>query len=154
MSRCARLLLLLALAPGAAACTEKVAKLHGSIGELYPLDFNEVRLRKQETDLVIDYLREVDRTVEKPCRLVVETAELNLSPPVEVTGANFAASVHLGRVMVNGETFPAIDQGELELRAFDFRGGGKVDGEFFVMFAGGRDLYGTFSGEVQEVVGE
>ena len=152
MSR--RRLVLLVLVGLSASCNQETNKLFGSISELYPLDFTSVRIRKQQTDLVIDYLKEADRSVEKPCRLVVETAELDIKPNVKIQAQLFTPSVHLSRVMVNGETFPDITRGELELKTYEFKGGGRVDGDFFINFVNGRDLYGTFSGTVQEVVGE
>jgi hypothetical protein len=136
------------------ACAEQNNKLFGSIGELYPLDFNEVRVRKQQTDLVLDYINEVDRTVEKPCRLVIETAELDIKPNVQIADELFTPSVHLSRVMVAGESFPDIQRGELEFETYEFKGGGRVDGQFFINFVNGRDLYGTFGADVVEVVGE
>jgi hypothetical protein len=147
--------ILLSLVALSASCTaQRDNKLMGSIAELYPLDFTQVRIRGQLTDLIVDYLKEKAGAVEKPCRLVVETAELEIRPNVAIADPEFSASVHVSRVMVGGEPFPDIQRGELTLKTYEFKNGGRIDGEFFVEFVNGRGLNGVFGGEMQKVVGE
>ncbi len=132
------------------ACGADVS-LDGSISASYPLDFDQLLLRKQETYLLIEYLKAAVDGQEKICKVIVDTNGVALGKGSELKGLEFASHVWVQRVALKGGDFPAIDHGELQLDEIHFTADGKARGSFSVVFDGGRDLHGHFAGALVEV---
>ena len=54
------------------ACGEDDNLLEGSISEQFSLDFDRVRIRKQDFDLIIEYLKDITGGTDKVCKVVVD----------------------------------------------------------------------------------
>ena len=121
--------------------------LDGSIGDTFSLDFDSVDIKKQDEYLLVEYRKGADRV----CKVLVDTTDLGLKDGSKVSGEDFLDSVQISRVDASGQNFPDVDSGELELDDYEFKKGGKVSGEFSVVFENGRTLDGEFSGDVEEV---
>jgi hypothetical protein len=125
-------------------------ELSGSIEESFSLEFDRVRIRKQDQALLIEYLREVSGGTEKVCQVVVDTDGLSLASDSTIKGGTFLSRVQVNRV-ASGGTFPPVDEGQIDFDTYEFEDGGEMQGEFDVVFDGGRTLHGGFEGDVKEV---
>ncbi len=124
--------------------------LEGSIEESFALDFDRVRIRKQDQALLVEYLHDVAKGTEKVCQVVVDTSGLELGDDTTIEGSVFHNRVEVNRVASGGD-FPEVEDGELHFDTYQFEDGGEMQGDFDVVFVGGRTLHGEFEGEVEEV---
>ncbi|MBN2358549.1 MAG: hypothetical protein JXR83_03790 [Deltaproteobacteria bacterium] len=127
--------------------------LEGSIDSELGLDFTGLQLRKQDDYLLIEYLRESQRGTEKVCKVVVQTRHLELpaSGAFDLDGQRFLDHFELQRSTFVGDTFPAIDRGNLHFEAIEFRHAGYARGSFEVFFVNTRRLKGWFDGTIKEI---
>jgi hypothetical protein len=134
-------------------CGEEDVKLWGSIDETFSLAWDRHEIKKQGTSLLIEYVRELgDGTEEKPCKLVVETANLEIVPNSDLLAETFTDEiVTLYRVAGSGGEFPGIAGGTLHFDDYAFFQGGLISGNFTVLFENGRNLFGNFSAIVEEI---
>jgi len=135
-----------------AACP--YSHLEGSIDSDLSLDFNQLRLRKQEANLLIEYLRETRDGSEKVCKVVVDTEGLELPAggSFDLGEELFLDHVTLQRSTFEGdEQFPAMEKGSMPFEEIDFRDDGFVKGSFEILFEGSRSLKGWFEGYLEEL---
>lgn len=125
--------------------------LEGSISESFSLEFDKVRIRKQNLALVVEYLHDIPGGTEKTCQVVLDTDGLNVGDNSTVKGSIFKERVQINRVGSGGD-FPPIQEGQIYFDTFRFKDKGKVKGEFDAVLEGGRTLRGDFEGKVEEIV--
>jgi hypothetical protein len=142
--------LLAALATLSTACGP-ANELGGSIGESFALDFDKVRIRKQDTALLIEYLKFVGAATSKVCKVVIETDGLGLKADKEIKGEKFLTHVFIQREAQTGYEFPDLAKGSIQFGDYGFKDGATVNGEFYAKFVNGRGIEGRFDGKVQEV---
>jgi hypothetical protein len=144
-------LFLVLLLGSAAACSPN--SLDGSIGDFISLDFDRVVLKKQETFLVAEYLKDTLRGTEKVCKLSVDTADLDLPDggSYRIDEDAFFSHVELQRTTFELDSFPAIDKGRVSFGYIDFEDGGGVDADFLVVFVDSHTLRGIFAGDIEEM---
>ncbi|MBI5510547.1 MAG: hypothetical protein HY903_17460 [Deltaproteobacteria bacterium] len=133
------------------ACGDPPNDLWGSIDESYALDFDRVDIRKQNLDLLIEYVKALHGGEDKVCKVTVETENLNIGASSDITDDVFKQKVTVERIAAVGGLFPAVTGGQMHFDEFDFKADGTVQGDFTVIFETGRNLFGTFKGKVQIV---
>lgn len=127
-------------------------RLEGSISSSFSLDFDSVKVRKQDVSLIVEYIKQSGATTTKVAKMVLDTENLRgLGKDSKIDGQLFKDRIVVQREAPSGGDFPEVQSGELEFGDFEFRAGGKTSGSFNVGFVNGRTLYGEFSGEVEEV---
>jgi len=147
---------ILAIATSAAllsGCGEPDVALWGSVDETFDLTFDRHEIKKQGTALLIEYIRELDHGAEeKPCKVVVETANLLIVPNSDLQADAFEEGiVTLERVAAVGGEYPPITGGTLHFEDYQFLDGAIISGNFTVLFENGRNLFGNFYAEVEEI---
>ncbi len=146
-----RLLAVLAVV-GLVGCGGFENRLEGSISSSFSLDFDSVKVRKQDVSLIVEYIKQSGATTTKVAKMVLDTENLRgLGKDSKVDGQLFKDRVVVQREAPSGGDYPEVQSGELEFGDFEFKAGGKVSGSFNVGFVNGRTLYGEFSGKVEEV---
>jgi hypothetical protein len=145
-----RFLLILLLVP-AAACSPN--SLDGSIGDFLALDFDRVKLKKQDNFLVAEYIRDTLRGAEKVCKISVDTSSLDLPDggSYQIEEDAFESNVEIQRTTFELDGFPEIDMGRLRFDYIDFKDGGSVDADFLVVFVDSHTLRGLFAGVLEDV---
>jgi hypothetical protein len=138
------------LAMLAASCGD-ANELTGSISQQLPLDFDKVRIRKQQTDLLIEYVKGKGASQETVCRVVLDTDNLPLQNGAIIKDELFLQRVKLQRAAEGNAEFPDLTGGQLKFEIWEFRQGGTIKGEFSVVFVNGHTLFGTFEDKVEEV---
>lgn len=133
----------------AAACGGPGNSLEGSIGESFSLDYDTARIRRQDLQLLIEYLRDRDEAM--IAKVVVDTERLPLDSGAVVKGAVFLQYVTVMRDEGRGNVFPDPKSGEIRFESYHFTQGGTVSGQFDVLFTNGRTLHGNFENQVQVV---
>jgi hypothetical protein len=133
----------------AAACGGPGNSLEGSIGESFSLDFDRAEIRRQDLQLIIEYIKEPAQT--RVCKVVVDTERLPLDGGAVVKGPVFLQFVTVSRIATVGGDFPDVKSGEIRFEQFNFTQDGKVSGQFDVLFTTGRTLHGNFENAVQVV---
>jgi hypothetical protein len=138
---------------GLGACGEKDVDLWGSIDETFSLEFTDHEINKQGTALLIEYIKEDENGgVEKPCRLVVETANLLIVPNSDLDASAFEEGiVQIERVAIGGAEYPPITGGTLHFDDYQFVAGATISGNFTILFENGRNLFGNFNAIVEEI---
>ena len=137
---------------GLTACGEAANDLWGSIDESFPLNFDRVDILKQNLALRIEYIKKIHGGEDKVCKVVVNTNNLNIKDNSELKGDAFADEiVTVERVAATGGDYPPITGGNLRFDVYEFKTGGKIDGDFTVNFQNGRNLFGNFDGKVKEI---
>ncbi|MFC1611839.1 hypothetical protein ACFL6C_12825 [Myxococcota bacterium] len=137
---------------GIGACGQAPNDLWGSIEESFPLAFDRVDLLKQNLALRIEYIKELHGGEDKICKVVVNTGDAKIKDDTELKDKSFEEeTVTVERVAATGGNFPAIDGGTITFDTFRFKDGGKIDGDFTVLFDNGRNLFGNFEGMVEEI---
>jgi hypothetical protein len=146
-----KLLPLAVLTLGLAACGDAPNDLWGSIDESFPLDFDRVDILKQNLALRIEYIKALHGGEDKVCKVTFETENLSIKANSALTEDVFTARVTVERIAAVGGPLPPTTGGHMHFDAFDFKGGGRVEGDLSVIFETGRNLFGTFRGDVQIV---
>ncbi len=134
-------------------------ELSGSIGESFELDFDLVRVRKQNETLIIEYIKLVSGGENKALKLVVEGNDLltvdgsliDMTSGLAIDDELFAKAVSIDRVASTGADFPDIEDGRMYFSALEFQAAGRVEGDFDIVFDNGRTLAGSFMGELTVV---
>ncbi len=135
-----------------AACGGPDNSLEGSIGESFSLDFDRVGIYQQDSVLRIEYQRDIAGSTHKVCKIVVETAGLDLGDDSEIKGDLFLERVSVQRIgTAGGNEFPPVTAGKITFEAYAFEAGGEIDGDFECAFDNGRTLAGNFKGDVEVV---
>jgi hypothetical protein len=135
------------------ACGEADVALWGSIDETFSLEFDRHEVKKQGTALLIEYIK-VDKHggEEKPCKLVVETANLLIVPNSDLKAEAFEDGiVQIERIALGGAEYPPITGGTLHFDDYQFVNGAIISGNFTILFENGRNLFGNFYAEVEEI---
>lgn len=128
--------------------------LEGSIDRELSLDFSQVRVRKQDQNMLIEYLRESREGSEKVCKVVIdmEGLELPAGGAYDLGEDIFLDHVSLQRSTFEGdEQFPPMEKGSLHFEIIDFRDGGQAKGNFEILFEKSRSLKGWFEGYIEEL---
>lgn len=128
-------------------------QLEGSIDGTLALDFTEVRIRKQDDDLLLEYLRESERGSEKVCKVVIDTAGLELPAEgaSEIVDEDFLSRVNLHRSTFDNDAFPPMVSGKIHFDELGFKDDGKARGNFEILFEASRSLRGWFDGFIEEI---
>lgn len=134
-------------------CGEPDVDLWGSIDETFSLEFDRHEIKKQETALLVEYIKELGGGAEeKPAKLVVNTANLLIEPNSELKADAFEEGiVTLERVAAVGGDYPPITGGTVFFEEYQFVDGGLVSGTFTILFENGRNLFGNFNDLVEEI---
>ena len=134
-------------------CGEPDVDLWGSIDETFSLEFDRHEIKKQGTALLIEYIKEIGNGAEeKPCKLVVETANLLIVPNSDLQRESFLDGiVSLERIAAVGGDYPPVNGGTLHFEDYEFFDGRLISGNFTVLFENGRNLFGNFYDEVEEI---
>lgn len=148
----------LALGLISAAC-DPGNKLEGSINEVYDLDFDFIRVRKQSETLLIEYIKEITGGENKALKIVLEghalldenQVPIPLVGGLTVEGEDFHRTVTISRVTPTGSDFPPVENGILRFGRLIFEDGGEVHGSFDIAFENGRTMSGTFVGRIEEI---
>ncbi len=140
--------LIIGAALGLAGCGGPPNSLEGSIGESFPLDFDRVRVRKQDEHLLIEYLKDLGGTTHKMLKIVIDTDDLNLGDGTEITDEAFLEHVVIQRHAAEGGDFPEVKSGAIRFRELGFDAGDRVDGDFDALLVNGRTLNGNFDAEL------
>lgn len=133
------------------ACGGPGNELSGSIGESFSLDFDYARIYKQDLNLRIEYLKKLSGGDGKVAKVVVDTRDLIIDSGAVIRGETFNEYVTVERVMSTGGDFPPMKSGSIRFEDWNFKNGGKVSGEFDILFENGRTLSGNFENKVQEI---
>ena len=133
------------------ACGGPGNSLSGSIGESFSLDFDSAQIRKQDLDLIVEYLKKQNGGTNKVAKIVVDTQDLVIDSSTVIRGDLFNQKVTVSRVTMAGGDFPPLKSGSIRFSDWNFKNGGRVAGEFDVLFTNGRTLSGNFENDVQEV---
>ncbi len=124
------------------ACSDGEGSLEGSLGSVYRLEFDAVRVRLYSSELAIEYARN-DGAV--PLRVTLQASALP-----ESGGGEWELG-DLGDVtgqLRDGTYVPRFSSGVLNLENFTPREGASIQGDFDAAFSPGRDrlgVHGTFS---------
>ena len=146
-----KLLLLVCLPLGLAACGNAPNDLWGSIDESFPLTFDRVDLLKQNLDLRIEYIRSLQGGEDKVCKVTVQTDNLEIKDNSDIADDVFMKRVTVERIAAVGGPFPPVTGGHMHFDSFAFQNKGRIEGNFTVVFATGRNLFGNFRGDTQIV---
>jgi hypothetical protein len=93
-------------------CGGEGNSLRGSIDQSFSLEFDEVRIRKQGTDLLIEYLKNVGPTPAKVCKIIIQTENLTgLKSNSRIEGEQFIEYVSIQREAQTQGDFPALQSG-------------------------------------------
>jgi len=134
-----------------AGCPEPPNELDGSIGEVYDLSFDEVRIRKflSTGELQIEYMRAPEEGSSKDivAQVTVTTPEGGFPVDTDIKFAQVEGKVHR---VAPGDDFPPIEQGTISFTAGANEIGDNTSGEFSVLFENKRTLRGRFDAELQE----
>ena len=133
------------------ACGGPGNSLEGSIGESFSLDFDTAQIRKQDLNLIIEYLKNQNGGTSKVAKVVVDTENLVISGGGVIRGTVFTEHVTLSRVTNAGGDFPPTQSGSIRFEEWNFKDKGTVSGQFDILFNTGRTLHGNFENKVQEV---
>lgn len=135
-----------------AGCYNPPNSLEGSIDQSFSLEFDSVKIRKQDKDLLIEYIKELaGGGTNKVCKLIINTEDMPLADDTNITGETFLDRVRIKRVANTGGDFPPASGGEVRFDSYDFQAGGYIGGEFDAVFDNGHSLLGKFEGSVQIV---
>lgn len=134
-------------------CGEPDVDLWGSIDETFKLDFDRHEIKKQGTALLIEYIKELGNGAEeKPCKVVIDTANLLIVPNSDLKADAFEEGIiTLERIAGVGGDYPPITGGTLHFDEYEFVNGGLISGNFTILFENGRNLFGNFYAEVEEI---
>ena len=135
-----------------AACGEADNDLWGSIDESFPLAFDRVDIFKQDLELRVEYIKKMQGSETKVCKLTVNTRNLQIKDNTELTKEYFEdGTITLHRIVSTGGDFPMVKSGSVHFAKYELAAGGRIDGDFAVQFENGRNLFGNFDQEVKEV---
>ena len=148
MLRAPRLAALLLLVPASCGADNE---LTGSISQQLPIEFDSVRIRKQQLDLLVEYLKGSGKSQESVCRVVLDTDNLPLQNGAIIKDQLFLERVKLQRSAQGNAQFPDLNGGQLKFTTWEFSKGGLIKGEFSVVFVNGHTLFGSFEDKVEEV---
>lgn len=137
---------------GLTACGGRENELSGSISESFSLDFDSVRIRKQNTTLLIEYLKKLGGSTAKVCKVVVDAESLPLKDNARISGDLFLERVSIQREAQTASDFPDVQGGKIKFDKISFKDGGECEGEFDAVFVNGRTIIGSFVGKIDEVV--
>lgn len=108
----------------------------GSLGEVYPLGFDSVRIRLYSSSLSVEYVR-TDGAV--PIRVTADRAAIEAGGTIDL----FAAGDVTGRT-ASGREIPRFNEGELKLDSFRVEDGARVEGSWSASFpVGDTDTLGA-----------
>jgi len=139
------------MAVGITACGAKNS-LEGSIDESYSLEFDRVQIRRQNRDLLIEYLKDITGGTQKILKIVVETEDLQIDNGVSVSDDDFREFVFFDRVLSSTrDQFPPVANGEIKFNQWQFVQDGRIDGHFSVIFDTGRNMRGNFDALIDVV---
>ncbi len=134
-----------------ASCGGPGNSLEGSIGASFSLDFDRTRIRRQDLALIIEYLKDYSGGTTKVAKVVLDTENLPMRGGAVVKGDVFVDRVQVSRVATSGGDFPPLKSGSIRFEDWEFSDGGRVSGEFDVLFTNGRTLHGNFENTVEVV---
>ena len=140
--------LLVLCSGGMAGCQNDATRLNGSIGKLYDLTFDHVRVRLYESEFAVEYVREDGQI---PVKVVVERRGESLERRTYDLAERGDV---LGRV--DDRRLPPLEGGTIRLRSFGTESGDIVEGRFDVRLTSGDTtftLQGRFDGAVEVVDG-
>jgi len=123
------------------ACSDGDGSLDGSLGSVYRLGFDDVRVRLYSSELAIEYARD-DGAV--PLRVTLQADALPESGGGEWQIGEFGDVTGQLR---DGTYVPRFTSGQLNLERFTPREGTRIRGTFDATFSPGRDrlgVHGTF----------
>lgn len=132
-----------------AGCGQAPNDLWGSIEESFPLDFDRTEILRQNMALRIEYLKDLHGGTIKVVKVTLDTETLTIGKNSDLRDEIFASHVTLERVASTQSEFPPIDGGQLHFDKYKFEEGGRIDGDFTIVFENGRNLMGTFDGNVK-----
>lgn len=146
-----RLLAFLPLLLLLVACPEPPNYLDGSIGDSFPLEFDEVRIRKyQETgEVQIEYMKDAEEGGGKDIvvQITVTTPEGGFPANEEIKFETVEGKVHR---IAAGDDFPLIDNGRIQFSQGGNKIGEQTTGEFNILFENKRTLRGNFDAKLEE----
>jgi hypothetical protein len=140
--------LLLLCSGGMAGCQNDATRLSGSIGKVYDLSYETVRVRLYESELAVEYVREDGQI---PVKVIVERE----GEPLEARVYQLSERGDLlGRV--DDRRLPPLEGGTIRLRNFGTEAGAVVEGRFDARLVSGETtftLQGRFDGSLEVVDG-
>ena len=135
---------------GAAACGPG-NELSGSIETEFDLSFDEVQIRIQNDDLIIEYLRErkdegaKEIVTDKVAKIVIDTEGLGLGPDSVIEKDTFMERFSLERIAEPEGDFPKFKSGMLSTTDYEFKNKGSISGCFEAIFVPGTNIRGQFN---------
>jgi hypothetical protein len=131
-------------------CGGQNNELWGSIDATLSLEFTKVDLIKQGVALRIEYIKELGEGEEVACKVVVDTANLQIVPNSDLKNEAFEKGIVTLDRTAAGE-FPPISSGLLHFDDYEFKRKGALSGGFTILFENGRNLFGDFEGKLKEI---
>lgn len=126
--------------------------LQGSVKPPEALDFNDLLLRKQGNDLLVQYQQRAGNSVEIVAKLAVAMDDF---PQDRISrGDDFAQRASLSRAVLDNSQFPRLLHGTLHFDRLTFKHGGQLLADFDLLFVDQTTLHGQFSGTLVEVLVE
>ena len=139
-------ILVLGLTLATGACGSDNA-MGGSIGESFALDFDEVRIRKQNDALIVEYVRFIGSGENKNAKIVADLEGLDQSRRIKLRGEDFLDRFGIDRVVASRERFPDVMAGKMSISG-GFDTSKTLGGSWDCVFVNGRTLHGSFRGDV------
>ena len=134
-----RLLILVLHVLLAAACGPG-NHLGGSVGDILPLEFSQVRITPSGQDLVIAYTQGVDLI----CRITLTAAGQTLHSGDTLTNVAFSDHVSLSRATLAHDSFASLRAGSLSLDSYSLVPGQEASGHFLMLLSDGHTLNGSY----------
>lgn len=134
------------------SCPEPPNYLDGSIGEVFDLAFDEVRIRKYlgYGDLQIEYLKNATDAgggKDVVVQVTIKTPEAGFPLNTEIKFDQVEGKIHR---VAPGDDFPAITEGRIDFSAGGNKVGEQTTGKFSAIFENKRTLRGNFDGKMEE----
>lgn len=151
-SRAPMLLCALALTAALAGCPDPPNMLDGSIGEVFDLAFDEVRIRKFTAtgEVQIEYMQEPEEegsSKDVVAQITVTTPEGGFPLDTNIKFDQVAGRVHR---VAPGDDFPPLEEGTISFSAGANEIGDQTTGEFSALFENKRTLRGNFDAPLEE----
>ena len=133
------------------SCPEPPNYLDGSIGEVFDLKFDEVRIRKYSAtkELQIEYLKNGDAGKDVVAQITITTPEGGFPKDTEIKLDQVNGKVHR---VAPGDDFPAITEGNIDFSAGGNAVGEQTTGKFSLIFENKRTLRGNFDAKMAEAI--
>ena len=128
---------------GTAGCNPN--SLDGSIKDKFPLDFQKVEVIQQVANPNLYLAIQYDNGAEKPCKLTLNVAGLNLKSNSTISGPQFLNTAVFKRIANDPNDYSTLLSGSITFSSYSTTLGSTVAGQFSAVFLDSFDIIGNFS---------